>query len=472
MSHSFQKQEIVGTYDLTSTDKASYSLTDTSAFKIQFVKTDESITPYVSAKFCVLTVEGIKVFGGVFLDSSGTESTVIQIPITGQSIGDLVESLNTYADVEAEVENSMSFVSSLSLYDTAFTQSSGSWVYFSVANEGINSVYSTIGSGLRLFLTSPEPLSEQKNVTQSFGGYTSTNELYGGISLSSAMSVYDTVLYLGDSVTDGFSIVDLQKNEYVQIDDEIIRISKWSGVTGYISERNVYGTPFRMHPKGAIVRELVKNSFFDLNFGTERKQYRCVVIKNINTSEIAKDLKVFFGLNSRNNLSYTKIAIEVPSSDYYAGASSSSGITAFSVASLVGAFPDNHFVNAPIAFISGSNNGQSRLIKSFNSSSGTIELDERLPNYIAIGDQFYIDTAPSSRTKSGGKTPTGANISEFFDANDETNAISINVGGQRASGADLKPNEAIYVWIERSISESNDEFLDNRFALSFIYSRV
>ena len=62
MSHTADtKKELVGTYSLTSEEKASYSLLDASAFRIQFIKTEESITPYVAAKFCILTVNDVKV---------------------------------------------------------------------------------------------------------------------------------------------------------------------------------------------------------------------------------------------------------------------------------------------------------------------------------------------------------------------------------------------------------------------------
>jgi hypothetical protein len=139
---------------------------------------------------------------------------------------------------------------------------------------------------------------------------------------------------------------------------------------------------------------------------------------------------------------------------------------------LAGVYEDNHFVAAPIVFVSGNNVGQKRLVKSFVTSSGTIEVDERLPNSISIGDQFYIDTAPSHRTKSGMRAPSSPRISEFFDANSEATAVSINIQNNRISGKDLKSNEVVYVWIERAISESNDEFLNNRFSLSVIYSKV
>lgn len=469
---SVTKKEISGIYNLTSSEKALYSSVDSSAIRIQFLKNENSITPFVSAKFCVITAEDVKILVGVFSDSLGVESTIIQIPLLGQSIADLVSSLNKYVDVFAESVNSFDYLSCSLLKDTAFTNASGSWVYFSAETFDINSSYSSLSLDIRYFLTSAEPVSSQNNLNQSLGGYVSTNEINRCASLLSSLSIYDKILYLDKPISSGFSITELQKNNYVQINDEIIKISKWSGNVGYIEERNVYETSLRCHPKGSVVREIVKNNFFDMKFGDNKKQYRCIAVKNINNKDVAKNMKVFFKINSRNNLSSTRLAIEIPNSDYYSGVSSSSGITSFSVNSLVGKYKDNHFLSSPIVFTSGLNSGQKRLVKSFNRSSGIIEIDERLPNNISSGDNFYIDTAPSSRIKSGTKTPIGNNISNFFSASSEQDAVSINVSGLRESGSDLKPGEVIYIWVERELLPSNDEFLDNRFSVSLIYSKV
>ena len=292
MSDTFNKPSIIGEFELNSTEKASDSLLDTSAFKVQFLKDENSISPYIAAKFCILTVKGIKVFAGVFSDVNNNEFTLIQIPLLGQTINDLVLSLSSYPDVLAEICNSAGFLSSLLLKDTAFTGYQ-SWMYFGVESLDINATYSLIDKDLKYYLTTPEPISEQKNLTQSLGGYVSLSEVYRGVSLSESLSIYDNIMYVSDSLSSSFSLLDLHKSEYIQINDEIIKISKWNGNVGYIAERNVFDTPLRMHPKSSVVRELYKNSFFDKKFGEERKQYRCLAIKNTSSTNICKDLKVF-----------------------------------------------------------------------------------------------------------------------------------------------------------------------------------
>lgn len=468
-----EKVEIIGSFSLSSTKAPSYDVADLSSFKIQFIKLDTSLTNYISAKACILTANGIKVFAVSFKDINGSETTAIQIPLTGQTIDSLVKKINTYQDVVAEIVNSSGFVSTLLLDDTSFIDISGKWAYFNSSDIDINSVYTSLDSDIRFYLTSAESVAVQKNLTQSLGGFVSLSEVYNGFSLSEPLSIYDNVMSINTkSISYNFSIIDLQKSDYLQINDEIVKVGKWVGTVAYLQERNSFNTPLRMHPKGSIVREIAKNNFFDNNFGADRKQYRCIAVKNTNKNDVAKNMKVFFNIYSRNNLSNVRLAIESPLSDYYTNISSSTGITAFSVSNLVGKFDQNHFVSSPIVFTNGVNIGQIRIVKSYNPTSGILELDQRLPNPISIGDAFYIDTAPSQRIKSGTKKPSGSNISDFFDVNNKTNALSINVKGNRASGFDLRPDEVIYVWMERSIDESNDEFINNRFSLSILYNKV
>lgn len=463
---------IYGTFPLTANVSASYTSTDNSVIRMQFKRSTDSLTSFVSAKFCIVTANDVKVLAGVFAKEDGSTITLIQIPLLGQSIKDLVNTLNSYSDIVAEPVNSAGFIASDLLEDTAFIDASGKWVYFEASKVIRNNVYSTLNIDLKYMLTSTEPLMAQRNLTQSLGGYVSLSEVYRNVRLANPLSIYDNTIYIDQSsLSSTFTIKDLQKMEYLQIQDEIVKISKWLDYTAYLSERNVYNTPLRFHPKNSVIREISKNSFFDGALGTDLKQYRCIAIKNTNPTETAKNLKVFFKFPSRNNLSGLKIAIEAPTSDYYSGAVTSGGITAFAVADLVGKFTTDHYALAPISFTSGLNTAQSRVIKSYNPTSGTLVLDNRLPNPISEGDEFFIDTAPSQRVKSGTKAPS-APCSSFYDATNEENALSINVQGNRSSGTDLLPNEVVYVWVERSIAESNDEFLNNRTSLSLIYSRV
>jgi hypothetical protein len=178
--------------------------------------------------------------------------------------------------------------------DTAFTTSNGSWVYFSCFSKDINSTYYQLGKDLRFYLTTAEPLSEQKNYNQSIGGFISTTQVCRGLLLKDSISIYEKILVVDENaLSNDFSVIDMQKNEFLQINDEVVRIDKWIGLSAYVSERNVFATPLRMHSQGTVIRELIKNSFFDANFGTDRKQFRCLAIKNINSTNTAKDVNIF-----------------------------------------------------------------------------------------------------------------------------------------------------------------------------------
>jgi len=467
---SIDKVSIKGTYPVTSTVAPSYTASDTSAFRVQFFKDINSANPFSSAKFGVILAEGIKIFVGVFTSDNGMDTTFIQIPLIGQSINDLVSKLNNYADVIAETTNSSNFISTDSINQTALGDGSNKWLYFEVPSIEVNSTYSTLNRDLRFFLTTPQPISAQNNILQSLGGFVSQSEIYSSALLASSLSVYDTTLYINpDSFSSSLSVNDLNKSPFLQINDEIVQVNRWEEFSVYLTQRNMFDTPLRYHPKNSVVRELAKNDFFDRNLSEDGEQYRCLAIKNTNLTEIAKDLKVFFKLPSRNNLSSMKLAIELPKSDYYSDTVTSGGFTAFTVTSLINKFPNDYFVTSPIVFTSGPNAGQVRIVKSYIANSGTIIVDSRLPNSVSTGNEFYIDTAPAQRIKSGTKVPTGL---QFYDASNEASAVSINVSNTRISGNNLKPQETIYVWIKRSISETNDEFSNNRSMLSLIYSKV
>lgn len=473
MSTIFDKKAISGNYSLTSTSAASYTLLQNSAMRIEYTRSANSTSTYISAKFCILTVEDIKVFAGVYTDENDNEVTLIQIPLVGQTITDLVTQINRYADTFAEVVNNLGFVNAATLSDTAFTVSNGSWIYFTAIDATANSVFAQLQSDLRFYLTSAEPLVEQKNLTQSVGGFVSNTQVCGGAILFESLSVYDKILVVSESsLSSDYTLLDLQKNKYLQINDEIVAVDKWVGLSAYLSHRNVFDTPLRMHPKGSIVREIIKNNFFDTNISTQSKQYRCLAIKNINSSNEVKDLRLYFNIGSRNNLSEIKVALEVPRSDYYSGISSTTGITSFSVYNLMNEYADDHFKGAPIKFTSGSNVNQTRIVKQFVGSTGTIVLDQRLPSNIAVGDNFYIDSSPSTRIKSSAAKPVSSAITEFFNPSAFDNSIPINIAGNRVGGNSLKPNEVIYVWFERSITAANDEYDNNRLALSLSFSRV
>lgn len=473
MSGILDRKDIIGTYTINSDVSASRTVTDDSVLRVQFIKSNSSNYTYENVKFCVVLAEGVKVFVAIYYNRSGNAFPLIQIPLFGQPISDLCNSINAYSDIVASPVNGYGYLNSMFLNETAFTVSYGNELFFEADTKVVNSTFEQIQKDIRFYLTSPEALAEQRNLVQSYGGYRSTSEVYKGFVLRDTLGIYDPLLTVDEtSISNNFTLLDLQKAQYVQIDDEIIEISRWSGTIGYIAHRSALNTGLRMHPAGSVVREIYKNNFFDKNFSDARLQYRCICVRNENANFTAKDMRLFFNTQDSNNLADIKIAIEIPSSDYYTGASSSTGFSSFTVDTLAGLFYNDYFVGAPITFTTGSNIGQKRFIKNYIANSGNLILDQRLPYNVAIGDQFYIDTAPATRTKSPHVKPLSSRISDFFAVGDYNNSIEINTQGIRTNGNDLGSYEAIYVWFERSINVVNDEYKDNRFSLSLSYSRV
>lgn len=473
MTNSLSKKDIIGTYALNSQVPATRTITEDSVLQVQFIKSNLSNYIYNSVKFCVVVAESVKVFVGIYYDQNANEFPLIQIPLYGQTISDLCANINQYPDIIATPVNNYGYLDSSFLNETAFSISTGNAYFFAAENININSNLTQIQQDIKFYLTSAEALAEQKNLVQSYGGYRSTSEVYRGFPLQSSLGIYDQVLNVSNvSLSGNFTLPDLQKAQYLQINDEIIEVSRWSGTTAYIARRNSLGTGLRFHPAGSIVREIYKNNFFDKNFSDNRLQYRCICIRNENIANVAKDVRVYFNTEDRNNLAYIKVAIEIPNSDYYAGMASSTGYSSFTVSTLAGLFANDHFVGAPIVFTTGANIGQKRFVKNYIANSGNVILDQKLPYNISVGDAFYIDTAPATRIKSPYIKPAGSRISNFYELGDMTNSLSINVQGIRENGNDLANFEAIYVWLERSINTINDEYKDNRFSLSLSYSRV
>ena len=473
MSSSFLGADIIGEYSLNSAVQASYLPTTNSVFSIVFDTIRSGIVNYKSAKFCVMTAENIKIFVGQYIDKNNVVSTPVQIPLIGQTLQSFVDHLNQIPGIIATVKGSDYEISADSLIETAFTEALDLRVFFEKKNTKSASDANLLRENVILFYTTVEPFSAQNNYSQSFGGYVSTNTINSGFLLKRALGIYSNNLEIEQaSLTSNLSLVELQKNEYLQINDEIIKIDRWDGLVAFIQERNAYQTPLRCHAINSLVKPIRKNEFLDKNLGSYKKQYRCLGLKNIDAVNIAKDLFIYSSIENRNVFSEIKIAIEVPKSEFFSGVSSSTGTVAFSVNALVNKQTNDYYKNAPLRFTSGANINQVRIIKSYIPSTGTLELFDRLPYSVALNDTFVIDPQPSSRMKSVFDMPIGENISDFYSIGDYDNGLSINVKNNRKNKKDLFPNEVVYIWIERSISEINDEYTNNRISLSMQYSRV
>jgi hypothetical protein len=150
--------KISGSFPVTSNNPPSYFLTADSVMRVEFIVNEE--TPFESAQFGIIKAEGINVFVGLFTLSSGNQVTVIQIPLIGQSINDLVEKINSYPGVVAEVSNSFGFLSSSVFLETTLVNGTNRWVYFSGSDKNTNNVYSTLKNDIKFYRTTPEPVSE------------------------------------------------------------------------------------------------------------------------------------------------------------------------------------------------------------------------------------------------------------------------------------------------------------------------
>jgi len=133
------------------------------------------------------------------------------------------------------------------------------------------------------------------------------------------------------------------------------------------------------------------NGFFNQRFNDNLKQYRCIAIKNENATDTALNAAVYIKQNTVNASSLIKIALEMPTNDYRSGTISSGSTISVVDPSLVGVFSDNHFQNAVLRITGGSNVNQSRIISSYDDSTGTFVLQSSLPFGVSSGDSYEVD---------------------------------------------------------------------------------
>ena len=455
-----------------------FDVTDAS-MRIAYVSGSDPYSPYSNLYVSVQQMEnGTKIFLGQFTLVTGGAINLIQIPLIGQSIEELANSLNLVDGVRAEVLNNKEFENSSSIIMTGFYNSTNNWSYFftneDAGSSPLNS-FSSLDQDVKFYLTSVEPGMSQNNKTQSFGGFISPTEMYETDILSNSISFYDTTLSVDNA--------SLDDSDYVQIQDEIIQISSWDSGSASVDARNAFGTPLRFHPQGSVVRKLGKNDIFDSKFGRDRTQYRCIAIRNESDTEYMKDVKIYFNLLTRNSFSNTRISIELPRSEYYSSKATSIGFdSSFTDIGLASLYENDHYATASVTFTDGNNSGQTRIVSGYNGEDGTFILSERLPFVVNSGDSFYVGTAPSQRISNGtvppsldpiigGEPSAPFAISSFQEAQFFADGLSIDIDDNRVGGNILKPGESIYVWIERRLEDSNRNFDSNRLFLTLGYSR-
>ena len=217
---------------------------------------------------------------------------------------------------------------------------------------------------LNLYLTSLEPNLAQSNCSQSIGGYISNSFLYLHTSLTNNVGLYDTSFnidtpYGGWTSWNGVS--------YLDINGEMIRVSPITNGSISVLQRGANDL-IRMHLAGNDVCAISSKQLFNDVFNTDRKQYRCIAVRNDSEINTINDIGVFIKQNSRNEDSSIKIAIEKPASLYLKSNSTSRTTSTLVDMSLINAYIDNHFVDAYLKPVGESIGG---IIQSFDSSTGT-----------------------------------------------------------------------------------------------------
>lgn len=443
------------------------------AFRVIYDPNMDPYTPYVALRCFVTSINDKKFFIGIFDTDTGDIVPVIQIPLVGQSIDALIARIRSIPSVSVQTLNDLGFHSVESLVEGDQINATDAWAYFFIESDSVRNVREgSLLDSLRFYFTSSEPIIDQNSPTQSLGGFVSPTKIYEFAYLVGPLSFYDQSLKVNNTA--------LNEYKLLQINDEVVEVEKWDGNIAYIKKRQAYNTPIRYHRNNSIIRGFAKNDIFDLKFNVNRKQYRCIALKNTSSSEIARDLKIFSKLASRNNLSRVRIAIEVPRSEYHSGSAGFGARKFFIDASLANVWNNDHFKDCSLTFTSGSNSGQTRIVTYYDGATGRFDLDSDLPNNIKSGDRFYVDTSPAQRVKSGLYSPltgeealaAGYVVSDFENATFYNNALALDFAIDRPNGKDLGPQEVIYIWIEREIDDINDKFENNRFVLSVNFNRI
>lgn len=456
---------------------ANYDIS-TSLLRVTYDFSLDPYAPYRQAHFGILvSVDGsTKAFVGFFEPLSGGLIQLINIPLQGQSLGALANSLNALNIVKAEVLQNAFLFNSNCLVASPLQRATNAWSFFfkdSDCTDPAEQRYSTLRYDVEFMYTSVEHGIEQTNASQSLGGFASPTGVSVKSKLTKAASFYKTMLVFEDDA--------LSDADAIQIGEEIITISSWQGNKAVVSARGAYSTPTRFHPEGFPARAVKKNDVFNSILNGSNAQYRCMAIRNSNLTDTAKDVKLYFKYSARNPLSEMNFAIEIPRNDYCEGTASSGTNSVFASPSLKEVFVDDHFASAPLTFTSGKNSGQTRIVSAYKASSGQITLEEPLPFNVSSGDGFYIDSAPAQLISSSLVKPSvvskGLNgppylISDFSPATLARNGVSINVGGQRAHGGDMRPRDVVYVWFERKVSAGNEDFINSRSAISVSFNRI
>ena len=312
---------------------------------------------------------------------------------------------------------------------------------------------------LSLYLTSLEPDYEQLNYSQSIGGHISETLLYPQAVLNSSLGLYSTSISLLDETNlIGFS--------NVAIESEIISTEDISSTDVTIKERGINGV-IGYYPSNTIVSGVL-NPFND-SFNNHRKQYRCYAVKNTSSTETARRVGVYLRHVSKNDNTIIKLAIESPRNQGVSGISTSWTSSMLKDNSIVGLYEDNLFSGSYLTVLDSPYTNDKRRISSYDGATGTFVFSDAFPfieDYTIYSSslRYSVGTSPSQRVRTGVDEPlTTPYISEFFASPNRDNSIFLS---DLNSDGSLLPGNIMYVWVEREIGKSSNEYIDNNFVLS------
>ena len=329
-------------------------------------------------------------------------------------------------------------------------------------------------ANLKLYLTSLEPDMNQFIYSQSIGGHISNSFLYPETSLVSTIGLYDTDLTLNTPESGDW--LEWQELEYINIGNELMKVSPIVNGSITVLLRG-FNDIFNMHKRGDIARSSSYKELFNDVFNDGHKQYRCIAIKNVLTDvsvdSVAYDISVYFKQNSRNDNSFVKMALEKPLSQYLLSLSTDWSSMQLVDTSLIGVFPDNHFKDTYLKIIGGEADGQGRVVSSFDSSTGTFTFFSSFSSLFdySVNVSYEILPSPAQRIKTGTVSPIVGvgNVTQFSNPNENNSLKFFEVSSDVLNIDDLRPNDIIYIWLEREVKKGSLEFLNNDLVINIKY---
>jgi hypothetical protein len=314
------------------------------------------------------------------------------------------------------------------------------------------------------YLTSLEPNMAQTNYSQSIGGYISTSTLYPSTTLNGTVGMYNTLLVLNTPAGGWSSWIG---KEYIGINGEMIQVAPIVNGSITVIQRGINNI-FNMHVAGDKVYLISYKNIFNDVFDSNRKQYRCIAIRNDSISDLY-DFSVYVKQNSRNSGSSIKVSIEKPTSGYLYGTSTNRTATTLVDASLAGLYDDNHFAEAYLKVVGDS---VGRIVQSFDSDTGTFVLYDSFSSFNDIDVDYEVFPSPATRSQTGIISPSLTNnLISFVDSSESSPLYLGNPHGTDAD-SNLLSRDLFYLWIERTVVKGNEAFDANDFVIVMNYTAV